>query len=148
MVSMSDELKERNILKLTLIVRFACAARDVEHPINMLFDIEYYTHDVQAIATQVDFFLQRRHPGILMFLFHVFRPQLFYSAIMRIDPMRSLFTKLVFCAGAGFNHFFNVLLMVMYRIPAEPLRRIVNDFCDILNFLSPLGSIPSIGKKP
>jgi hypothetical protein len=33
MVSMSDELKERNILKLILVVRFACATLDVEHPI-------------------------------------------------------------------------------------------------------------------
>jgi hypothetical protein len=30
---MSDELKERNILKLILIVRFACAALNVGHPI-------------------------------------------------------------------------------------------------------------------
>jgi hypothetical protein len=29
---MSDELKERNILKLILIVRFACAILDVGHP--------------------------------------------------------------------------------------------------------------------
>jgi hypothetical protein len=33
MVSMSDELKERHILKLILIVRFACATLDVGHPI-------------------------------------------------------------------------------------------------------------------
>jgi hypothetical protein len=33
MVSMSDELKECNILKLILLVRFACATLDVEHPI-------------------------------------------------------------------------------------------------------------------
>jgi hypothetical protein len=33
MVSMSDELKERNKLKLILIVRFACATLDVGHPI-------------------------------------------------------------------------------------------------------------------
>jgi hypothetical protein len=37
MVSMSDELKECNILKLILIVRFACATLDVGHPI-------YYCH--------------------------------------------------------------------------------------------------------
>jgi hypothetical protein len=30
---MLDELKEHNILKLVLIVRFACAALDVGHPI-------------------------------------------------------------------------------------------------------------------
>jgi hypothetical protein len=30
---MPDELKERNILKLILIVRFACATLDVGHPI-------------------------------------------------------------------------------------------------------------------
>jgi hypothetical protein len=29
---MLDELKERNILKLILIVRFACATLDVGHP--------------------------------------------------------------------------------------------------------------------
>jgi hypothetical protein len=33
MVSTSDELKERNILKLILIVTFACATLDVRHPI-------------------------------------------------------------------------------------------------------------------
>jgi hypothetical protein len=33
MVSMSDELKERNVLKLISIMRFACAALDVGHPI-------------------------------------------------------------------------------------------------------------------
>jgi hypothetical protein len=33
MVSMSDELKERNILKLILIVRFACATLDMGHTI-------------------------------------------------------------------------------------------------------------------
>jgi hypothetical protein len=32
-VSMSDELKERNILKLILIMRFACATLDMIHPI-------------------------------------------------------------------------------------------------------------------
>jgi hypothetical protein len=34
MVSMSDELKERNILKLILIMRFTCATLDVGHPIS------------------------------------------------------------------------------------------------------------------
>jgi hypothetical protein len=33
MVSMSDELKECNILKLILVMRFACATLDVGHPI-------------------------------------------------------------------------------------------------------------------
>jgi hypothetical protein len=36
MVSMSDELKERNILKLILIVRFACATIDVGHLIVIM----------------------------------------------------------------------------------------------------------------
>jgi hypothetical protein len=30
---MLDEIKERNILKLILIMRFACATLDVGHPI-------------------------------------------------------------------------------------------------------------------
>jgi hypothetical protein len=34
MVNMSYKLKERNILKLILIVRFACAILDVGHPIR------------------------------------------------------------------------------------------------------------------
>jgi hypothetical protein len=34
-VSMSDEPKERNILKLILIMRFACATLDVGHPLPM-----------------------------------------------------------------------------------------------------------------
>jgi hypothetical protein len=33
---MSDELKERNILKMILIVRFACATLDVGHPIKRM----------------------------------------------------------------------------------------------------------------
>jgi hypothetical protein len=38
MVSMADELKERNLLKLILIVRFACATLDVGHPmLNLRF---------------------------------------------------------------------------------------------------------------
>jgi hypothetical protein len=41
MVSMSDELKERNILKSILIVRFACATLDVGHPITRLLDTLY-----------------------------------------------------------------------------------------------------------
>jgi hypothetical protein len=38
-MSMSDELKERNILRLILILRFACVALDVEHPIDYLLSI-------------------------------------------------------------------------------------------------------------
>jgi hypothetical protein len=38
MVSMSDELKERNILKLILIVRFACATLAVGHRIHDFSD--------------------------------------------------------------------------------------------------------------
>jgi hypothetical protein len=34
-MSMPDELKECNILKLILIVRFACATLDVEHPMSL-----------------------------------------------------------------------------------------------------------------
>jgi hypothetical protein len=41
MVSMSDEIKERNLLKLILIVRFACAILDVGDPI---FDREFRKH--------------------------------------------------------------------------------------------------------
>jgi hypothetical protein len=37
MVSMSDEVKERNILKLILIVRFACATLDVGYHIHLEF---------------------------------------------------------------------------------------------------------------
>jgi hypothetical protein len=33
MASVSDELKEFNILKLILIVRFACATLNIRHPI-------------------------------------------------------------------------------------------------------------------
>jgi hypothetical protein len=35
MVSLSDELKKRNILKLIWMVRFGCATLDVGHPISM-----------------------------------------------------------------------------------------------------------------
>jgi hypothetical protein len=36
MVSISDELKERNILKLFLMARFACATLDVGQPIDTM----------------------------------------------------------------------------------------------------------------
>jgi hypothetical protein len=36
-VSMSDELKERNTLKLSLIVRFACVTLDMGHPIYAFY---------------------------------------------------------------------------------------------------------------
>jgi hypothetical protein len=36
MLNLSDELKERNILKLILIVRFACATLDVGHPMHFI----------------------------------------------------------------------------------------------------------------
>jgi hypothetical protein len=35
---MSDELKERNISKVILIVRLACATLDVGHPISWFTD--------------------------------------------------------------------------------------------------------------
>jgi hypothetical protein len=37
MVSISGELKERNILNLILIVRFACATLDVGHPMHPIY---------------------------------------------------------------------------------------------------------------
>jgi hypothetical protein len=40
MVSMSDEPKERNILKLILIVGFACATLDVRYPIVQVLDVK------------------------------------------------------------------------------------------------------------
>jgi hypothetical protein len=40
---MSDELKERNVLKLISIVRFACATLDVGHPMQ----IDFNEHDLK-----------------------------------------------------------------------------------------------------
>jgi hypothetical protein len=40
-VSMLDELKERNILKLILIMRFDCDTLDVGHPISHFFKKDY-----------------------------------------------------------------------------------------------------------
>jgi hypothetical protein len=37
MVSMSDELKERNMLELILIVRFACATFEVGRPMDATY---------------------------------------------------------------------------------------------------------------
>jgi hypothetical protein len=50
MVSMSDELKEPNILKLILIVRFACAILDVGHPIAR-FEFESFWQDIDQMET-------------------------------------------------------------------------------------------------
>jgi hypothetical protein len=50
MVSMSDELKERNILKLILIARFACATLDVGHPIHY-----YLVNRLMLFAMLTDF---------------------------------------------------------------------------------------------
>jgi hypothetical protein len=43
MASMSDELKERNILKLILIMRFPCAILDVGHPISCVQVVTVYS---------------------------------------------------------------------------------------------------------
>jgi hypothetical protein len=59
---MSDELKERNILKLILIVRFACVTLDVGHPIHPLrlgYDVKGVLHlkcHFQAHPSQLDKF--------------------------------------------------------------------------------------------
>jgi hypothetical protein len=54
MVSTLDELQERNILKLILIVRFACAIFDVGHPMvsNEMneSDLQFEKHDEQKIG--------------------------------------------------------------------------------------------------
>jgi hypothetical protein len=51
-MSMWDELKERNILKLILIVRFACATLDVGHPIRLAYgpfcQVDERTDDSEA----------------------------------------------------------------------------------------------------
>jgi hypothetical protein len=47
MVSMSDELSERNILKLILMVRVACATLAVGHPIGCPF-YSYPSYDKVA----------------------------------------------------------------------------------------------------
>jgi hypothetical protein len=44
-VSMSDELKEHNILKLILILKFACATLELGHSIHDLF-----SHDVMEMC--------------------------------------------------------------------------------------------------
>jgi hypothetical protein len=55
MVSMSTELKERNILKLILIVRFACATLDVGHPISSSYRIEIliFLKEILAIGSNI-----------------------------------------------------------------------------------------------
>jgi hypothetical protein len=52
MVSMLDELKERNILKLILIVRFARVTLDVGHPI---YSKKLHPHHIGANADQIIF---------------------------------------------------------------------------------------------
>jgi hypothetical protein len=57
MVGMWDELKERNILKLILIVRFACATLDVEHLIYSAMsdslDAQILQHHTQGATRDV-----------------------------------------------------------------------------------------------
>jgi hypothetical protein len=55
MVSMFDELKERNILKLILIVRFACVTLDVGHPILGGFHTRPYV-SVRDTGSQRQFY--------------------------------------------------------------------------------------------
>jgi hypothetical protein len=51
MVSMSDKLKERNVLKLILIARFVCATLDVGHPIlSFLFSEQIYLNLKEEIT--------------------------------------------------------------------------------------------------
>jgi hypothetical protein len=48
---MSDELKEQNILKLILIVRFACATLDAGHPIEEKAKYPVVTVHVVAMSS-------------------------------------------------------------------------------------------------
>jgi hypothetical protein len=53
---MSEELKERNLLKLIFIVRFACAMLDVGHPITglLLFNsVQKFTCDILGNVTTI-----------------------------------------------------------------------------------------------
>jgi hypothetical protein len=45
---MSDELKERNILKLILMVRFTCATLDMGHPIHYFDLVNKFTAYLNA----------------------------------------------------------------------------------------------------
>jgi hypothetical protein len=47
---MSDELKERNILKLILMVRLACATLDVGHPIRAKKFEKLIQHEVYGAS--------------------------------------------------------------------------------------------------
>jgi hypothetical protein len=61
MVSMSDELKEHNILKLILIVRFACATLDVGHPIHVKSNSsEVNASDAPNDSDSISGYLRRR----------------------------------------------------------------------------------------
>jgi hypothetical protein len=53
MVSMSDELKERNILPLILIVRFACATLDVGHCIRQNYSDKIHLLSSRLSLTEV-----------------------------------------------------------------------------------------------
>jgi hypothetical protein len=55
---MRDELKERNILRLILIVRFACATLEVGHPI--LFIVIYMTNECDPCLLFCDFKTSRK----------------------------------------------------------------------------------------
>jgi hypothetical protein len=50
MVNMLDELKERNILKMILIVRFACATLDLGHPIDQYPECSQIAAEGRALA--------------------------------------------------------------------------------------------------
>jgi hypothetical protein len=63
MVSMSDKLKERNILKLILIVRFACVTLDVGHPISeSSVRITYLSENDEISVRQTSFSFSIRLP--------------------------------------------------------------------------------------
>jgi hypothetical protein len=89
MVNMSDELKTRNLLKLILIVRFACATLDVGHPIQPPIICKskcyaFHCYKPSMIGMDIIFFLQLHN---IVFLISFERPSLLHAVGFRWDAV-------------------------------------------------------------
>jgi hypothetical protein len=112
--------------------------------IVVIFDLGYYIHAVYAISVQASKYLVARNKAVENFLFQACRPRLFYSAMTKIVAMKNLFFRLICYGRSDYPAIFEVLMKILNRIPAAPLKVIVNNCYELLNLLSPLAALPAM----
>jgi hypothetical protein len=112
--------------------------------VNLLFDMKYYAHAVQAIKSQTIAFMAAQNPALEDFLGQVFRPKLFYIAVLNSDnlrPILEILQKLVDPGMRGVFYVFSVLLRTFWRLPDALRHRLVNHTLHFISQMSPLDKL-------